>query len=348
MHISLFSYPEDHSVNITARSEVLLPKLKLDLTHSSLLARLLDISRRHVRPAKVHSHLTLTASIQPRQIILIKNTLSHPHQQPIEIRPTKIRPRRQLRQRILISPHGIENNILRRIGVNPLRKIRVNPQKLLLRSRARHAQTLRFKRRQQSLEPFERRRVFADPDELDSAQTPWRVRRQAHVPDILKNRCPGRDADAGADEDGDFVLEDVFCRGAVRAVDAEFGHHLAILQGHFVHSHGVEFVVEVLLFRASAKGGGEGAGEVAYLADVDAYVGVEGAGGDGEGVPFVLGDGGYVDEEPLACLVVHAGFAELDFYGVWEVELGGDACVCGWGGLTVRMSYDFDDLSLST
>jgi hypothetical protein len=56
------------------------------------------------------------------------------------------------------------------------------------------------------------------------------------------------------------------------------------------------------------------------LANVDAYVGVERAGGYGEGVPFVLGDGGDVEEEPLAGFVVHAGFAELDFYGVW-----------GWG-----------------
>jgi len=45
-----------------------------------------------------------------------------------------------------------------------------------------------------------------------------------------------------------------------------------------------------------------------------ADVGVEGAGGDGEGVPLGGGDFGDLEEEPLAGFVVHAWFAELDFH----------------------------------
>lgn len=69
---------------------------------------------------------------------------------------------------------------------------------------------------------------------------------------------------------------------------------------------------------AAAEGVSEAAGEVADLADVYADVGVEGAGGDGEGVPLGVGDFGDLEEEPLACFVVHAWFAELDLH-----------CICG-------------------
>jgi hypothetical protein len=60
----------------------------------------------------------------------------------------------------------------------------------------------------------------------------------------------------------------------------------------------------------------EVAGEVSELADVDGEVGVKGAGGDGEGVPLLAGDGGAVDEDPLAGFVVKRGFVDLDLDGI--------------------------------
>ena len=60
------------------------------------------------------------------------------------------------------------------------------------------------------------------------------------MPDVLQDRGPGCHADAGTDEDGDFVFEDVFGGGSVRPVDAEGGHHLSVLEGDFVHAHGIE------------------------------------------------------------------------------------------------------------
>ena len=179
------------------------------------------------------------------------------------------------------------------------------------------------------LEPFERGRVLAHPDELDTSEPSGRVGSRAQVPDVFEDGSPRRDADAGADEDGDFVVEDVFGGGAVWAVDANRRHGLPVGERDFVHAHRIEVVVIFRLGGPRAKSVAESAGEVADLADVDGDVGVEGAGGDGEGMPLGGGDAGDVDEEPLSGFVVHARFAELNFQRVVGVtdhfEDGGGA-----------------------
>lgn len=84
------------------------------------------------------------------------------------------------------------------------------------------------------MEPFEARRVLADPDEFDAAEAARGVGGCAQVPDVFEDAGPGGDADARADEDGDFVVEDVFGGGAVRAVDADRRHGLVVLQRDLV------------------------------------------------------------------------------------------------------------------
>lgn len=136
------------------------------------------------------------------------------------------------------------------------------------------------------------------------------------MPDVFEDAGPRRDADAGADEDGDFVVEDVFGRGTVRSVDTDSWHCLAVLERDFVHAHWVEAFELFGLEGAGAEGVAESACEVAYLSDVDGDVGVEGAGGDGKWVPLVTGDGRDVDEEPLPCFVAHGRFAELNLHRI--------------------------------
>lgn len=41
-------------------------------------------------------------------------------------------------------------------------------------------------------------------------------------------------------------------------------------------------------------------------------------------MPLLAGDGGDLQEEPLACFVSHGGLAELDFHSVWFSLV----CVC--------------------
>lgn len=132
------------------------------------------------------------------------------------------------------------------------------------------------------------------------------------MPDVLEDGGPGGNADAGTDEDGDFVLKDVFGGGTVRAVDANRRHLLALLERDFIHAHGIKGVVFFRLGRAGTESVGHGAGPVAHLAHVDADVGVEWAGGDGERMPLLTGYGGDINEEPLTGLVLHAWFGELE------------------------------------
>lgn len=110
------------------------------------------------------------------------------------------------------------------------------------------------------------------------------------MPDVLEDSSPGCNTDTCSNQDSDFVVEDIFSGCSVGTVDLESGHGLAILESDFVHSHGIDIVVEFGLGGSSAEGVTECAGEVSDLADVDRDVGVEGTGGDGEGMPLLSGD----------------------------------------------------------
>lgn len=139
------------------------------------------------------------------------------------------------------------------------------------------------------------------------------------MPDVLEDGRPGRDADSRADEDGDLVLEDVFCGRAVGPVDAQGREAVTVHERHFVHAVGIDAVVELSLGRAGADAVGELLGEVADLPDVDGDVVVVGARGDGEGVPLVLGDLRHLQKEPLAGLVLEGRLVELDLDHVVRV-----------------------------
>lgn len=128
---------------------------------------------------------------------------------------------------------------------------------------------------EQCLEPFKGACVFADPDKLDSAKTCGRVGRVAQVPDVFENGGPGCNTDTCADEDGDFVFKDVLCWCTVWSVDAQAGHLLAVLEGDFVHAHGIDAVVEFSLSVTGTKGVTERLRKISDLADVDGDVRVE-------------------------------------------------------------------------
>jgi len=298
---------------------MLFPKPKPHIRHRRHLTRLLDIPSRHIRPAEINPHVRPQRALQAANIRLIENAIAHARKQPSKIRPAEIRAGFQFGERIVGGTDGVEDDVGGGVDVEALREIRVDAEEFDA-GRAGGGSGgggLGFEGGEEGLEPFERGGIFADPDELDSAQTTGWVRSAAEVPDVFEDRGPGGDADAGADEDGDFVVEDVFGGGAVGPVDAEFGHCLAILERDFVHAHRVEAFVFFGLEGTGAEGVTDVTGEVADLADVDGDVGVEGAGGDGEGVPLVVRDSGNVDEEPLACFIAHGRFAELDLHRVY-------------------------------
>jgi hypothetical protein len=167
------------------------------------------------------------------------------------------------------------------------------------------------------LEPFERRSIFADPDEFDTAESLGWVGAETEVVDRFENLSPGRNSNTGSNEHGDFVLEDVLSWSSVGSVDLQAGHLLAVLQRDFVHAHRVELVVKLGLRLSGTKSIGKSASKVTDLADVDRDVGVVGARSDRKWMPLVVADLWAVEEEPLSWLVPHAGLGELDLDGVY-------------------------------
>lgn len=89
-----------------------------------------------------------------------------------------------------------------------------------------------------------------------------------------------------------------------------------VLEGDFIDARGIEAVELFGLGRTAAESVTNGAGPIADLADVDANIGIEGAGGDCERVPLRGADGGNVDQQPLASFVLHRGLRELDFHRI--------------------------------
>ncbi|KAB8446195.1 hypothetical protein FH972_025177 [Carpinus fangiana] len=103
-------------------------------------------------------------------------------------------------------------------------------------------------------------------------------------------------------------------------IDAQCGHLLAVREGNLIDAQWIELIVEFGLRGAGADGIGQSLGEVADLADVDGDVGIKGAGCDGKGVPLVGRDGGAVEEEPLAGLVVESLLYKLDLNSIVRVS----------------------------
>lgn len=187
-----------------------------------LSARLFDLPGGSVRPAEVDADVRPQGPLHAGDVRLIEDTLPHGHEQLVEVRSAEVGPAVQLRQRILGAADRVQHDVLRRVDVESLRQVGVDPEELeaLAARLAGRRLGLGFERGEQGLEPFEGAGVLADPDKLDAAEAPGRVGRVANVPNVLEDRGPGGDADAGADEDRNFIVKNLRT-GSVDAVEAE-------------------------------------------------------------------------------------------------------------------------------
>jgi len=223
---------------------MLLPELEVDFLARGHLTRLLDIPRRNVGSAEVYSDFCPERALEAVHVGAVQDAVAHTAEQALEVGTTKVGPRLEFGQRILVGTNRVEHNVLRSVGIHLLREVGVDAQELVAIGAA---QGLRFERGEERLEPLERRCVFADPDEFDTAETLGGVGAETEVVDGLEDRGPGCHTDTGTDEHGDFVLEDVFCGGSVRSINLEARHLLAVLKRDLVHTHRVELIVELRL-----------------------------------------------------------------------------------------------------
>lgn len=216
-------------------SKMFLPESKPHLPTRRLLGRPLDIPCRGVRPAEINPHVRFQTPLQPTNICTIHDAIPHGTEQSLEIRSAEIRPGCQFREGISGDTDAVEVDVGGGVEIQALREVGVDSQELEARAGICGCVLgLGFEAAEKRLEPFKGARVFADPDELHSSEARRGVRARTEMPDVFQDAGPGGDADAGADEDGDFVVEDVFGGGAVRAVDPDIGHRLVVLQGNFI------------------------------------------------------------------------------------------------------------------
>lgn len=135
------------------------------------------------------------------------------------------------------------------------------------------------------------------------------------MPDGLEHTRPGRNADTGSNKDRNLVIEYVFSRRAIWAIDPDFREFLAVLHRNFIHSHWVETSF-LRIIRRYTKKRCELPRKIADLADVHRDVWIRGTGRDGEGVPLVFRHGRDLDKKPLPGAILHARFLELNLHGI--------------------------------
>lgn len=137
---------------------------------------------------------------------------------------------------------------------------------------------LRLDGHEQRPEPLERAEVAADPEEVHLGQPRLLLRVVHPVPDGFEDAREGGDADAGAAEDRDLVLEDVFGRGPEGPVDVYARQHAAEGRVDLVvlivdtDDLGGVFAARILLAKVAAQRGGDLTREIAHHAHVDGNV----------------------------------------------------------------------------
>lgn len=223
------------------------------------------------RTAEVDTNGCPVCTLQAIQVCPVQDTVPHPQEELVKVRPAKVRARLQLSERVDFGTNGVENNVVGCVNVQLLGQVGVDLQELHAGAagQACRLDTLLLEGGEQGLEPLEGARVLAHPDELDTAKTTGRIGAVAQMPYVLEDGCPGCDTDTGTDQNRDFVLKDVLCRGTVRAIDADRWHLLAVLQGHLVHAHRVDSLRQLRLSSSGTDGVTKRPGKVADLADVD-------------------------------------------------------------------------------
>ncbi len=189
-------------------------------------------------------HITLILQLPPQRLgPTIKHPRRHRPMQPphppengIPIRSPEIRRAPQTRDGIDVRMRIVDHDVGRIIRLNLSRQVGQNLNVTI--------HILHLDGRQQRAEPFETAEIPTDPDEIDLAQTRLLPVRVVHaVPDGFEDGGERGDADAGADEDGDFVAEDVFRCAAEGAVEVDARHHFAESRvdvradGAFVDAH---------------------------------------------------------------------------------------------------------------
>lgn len=137
-------------------------------------------------------------------------------------------------------------------------------------------QILSLNCKKQRPEPFERAKVTTDPEEIHFAE-PCLLPRIIHpIPNTLQDRRKRRHADARADKDGNFILEDILRGAAERSINVHPWKNPAdsridvVTAGLLVHTdhRGCFTLLALAAGEVATQGLSQGAGKVAHAANV--------------------------------------------------------------------------------
>lgn len=245
------------------------------------------------------------------------------------IRPPEIRRGPQPRNSITIRIRIIDHDIRGIIRLNLRREVRMNLNMII--------HILSLDREEQAAEPLETPKVPADPEEVDLAQPRLLLRVVHAVPDALEDGGEGSDADAGTDEDGRLVFENVFRGAAEGAVDVDAGEDTAeggvdggCVGAAFVDADDLRgvFLGSSWSVDFASEGFADGFGEITDHADVYRYVVLLGRTCKGKRMILPQAHLGAAEEDVLSCPGLRMLLLDLNLADIARVLNNlGDVCL---------------------
>ena len=107
-----------------------LPKREIDLVTTRPLTSGLDYPGAAIRTTEVDADVSFQSPLQSRDICLIEDTITHSEEQLCEIGSSEVSTTGQLRERVLVRPDRVQDDVLCRVEIERLGEVCVNTEEL--------------------------------------------------------------------------------------------------------------------------------------------------------------------------------------------------------------------------
>jgi len=279
-----------------------------------LVRHLMELSTQNTRPTEENPHIRLR--------MRFRNT----REDPIPIRPSKVRRRTQARDRVFLSANVLHDDIVHFVLLELGGEVDGDFDTVL--------GVLFFDGVQEGVEPFGAAEVSDDPGEVDLGK-PRRLRiiKVIHpIPNILQNTRKRRHTNTRSNQKHSLEIQKVLRRTAKGSIHHHTGQH-AIQRRVHIRPYNPTLLVSALLLivEITANSLGQCGCEITDDTDVHGDVVFFGCRGESEGVPLEIGDLGAGEEDVLSgagCGFILFDLEFNDFGGVLD-DFGDERAVTG-------------------